>query len=168
MKKYLRIIALIILSSCGFEPIYKVGNNAQYDEILASIQVVEKKSRLSQVLRLNLTKSLNPNNLEQEKKYLLYTEIKQQVGSTFIKPSGSSGRNKVILTVKYRLLDISNNELVIKGLTNAQDDYDVEDRRFANYIAQEEISLNLTKIVAQNIRDLLIKDLIHKTNNIKD
>lgn len=163
VKIILSVLFLISLSNCGFQPVYyqKTYDEPQinYEEKLAAIQISTKRQRIDQKLRDNLGKILNPNQLQADKKYLLDIELKKSIIGTLINPSGSVGRNKVTLIVNYKLIRISDDKLISTGTASAKDDFNVEEKRFANYITEEEMELNLTQLIAQNIRNNLINDL---------
>ena len=63
------------------------------------------------------------------------------------------------------LKDIDNDNIISKSSVQAKDSYDVQDNRFANYIAEEKVEHGLLKSISQNIRDLLIRDLNKYGNN---
>ena len=165
MQKLL-LIGLLFFSSCGFQTIYGSGNKISanskaYEEELASIKINIARSKLNQDLKNNLQQVLNPNEIEIQPKYLIKIDLKKSIASTFTTDTGSSGRIKVILDSNYRLFDIESEELIATGKVNAKDDYDLGDNRFANYATEESIASNLTLIVAQNIRNLLIRDIVN-------
>ncbi len=164
--RLVKFILIILIASttfnCGLQPIYNKNtkkDGTSYEYKLAAVQIVKHRKRIYQKLNNNLEEVLNPNKIEIKKEYLLNIILKEHTSTTFISPTGSSGRNKVILQARYTLKRISDDEIIAKGNTAAKDDFDVEDKRFANYIAEEEIKLNLTRLIAQNIRDSLINDL---------
>lgn len=156
------IFIILFLSACGFQPIYKTdisGNETRYESKLAAVEFSGKRKRIYQKLEENLKKVLNPNKINVKKEYILNIETSKRISTAFINPTGSSGRNMVTLRANYTLTRISDDEVIATGDTLAKDHYDIEDRRFANYIAEENIELNLTNLIAQNIRDSLINDL---------
>lgn len=157
------IVFVLLLSGCGFQPLYKTSDNVggqNYKQDLASIQIKEERKRINQELRNNLKQVLNPDDLKIDPKYLLTVGVQKGVTATFITSTGSSGRNQVTLTAKYQLKDLTSNKIISSGTTNAIDYYTVNvDQRFANYIAEDSIASNLTLVLAQNIRNLLVIDL---------
>lgn len=166
LKVILTILILNLATNCGFTPIYKnssLENGINYEEKLAAIKFQTKRKRINQKLRINLEKNLNPKKIITDKKYLLEIDLEKSIHGTIINRTGSSGRNKVILTANYQLTRISDGEIISKGFTRANDDFDVEDKRFANYTLQEQIELNLTDLIAQNIRNSLINDLLNES-----
>jgi len=157
------ILLLNCLSNCGFQAIYKEhpsDSEINYDDRLATIDISKKRKRIDQKLRDNLETVLNPNNIQTEKKYLLNIDLDKTIAGTLINPTGSVGRNKITLTGNYTLTRISDNKIISTGTATAKDDFNVESKRFANYITEEEMELNLTKLIAENIRNSLINDLI--------
>ncbi len=157
-------IISLSLCCCGFRPVYQQnqinGNQLEYLEELAAIKVEIARKKLNQDLKSNLEKTLNPNQIKVEARYIITIELTKDISSTFITSTGSSGRNKITLSAKYKLKDIESGELISEGKTEAKEDFDINiDKRFANYTAEEQISSNLTLIIANNIRDLLITDI---------
>jgi hypothetical protein len=171
-KAIKKLIILLVISSCGFHPIYQIDNKISgqntYSEELASIQVQVERGRINQELKNNLDHVLNPNDLKVDAKYLLIVTLEKTLSSTFINVTGSSGRNKVTLTAKYRLKDLKSGEIIASSLTTANDDFNIGDKRFADYIAEEALGSNLTIIIAQNIRNLLINDVVNNYRTKED
>lgn len=168
MKKY--FVLLFFLASCGLHPIYKTSSETSdqsqnYKQELASIKVEISRKKLNQNLKNNLEKILNPEAIKIEPRYLIIIDLQKSLSSTFTNFTGSSGRNKVTLTASYQLKDLNSEEIIATGVANANDDFDVEDKRFANYITEETIADRLTLSVARNIRDLLINDIINNYKN---
>ena len=169
-KKYFLFILFCALSSCGFHAIYNGDNisnsssNAEskaedYKQKLAAITIKSQKKHIDQKLKNNLEELLNPYNIKTEPRYILTTSLTKSLGGTFTTSSGAVGRNRLILNVTYDLKDLNSGETVSFGTVIAKDDFDVSTTRFANYTAEEAIEINLTKIVAGNIRDRLVNDL---------
>jgi LPS-assembly lipoprotein len=168
MKKYL--LVLLFLASCGLRPIYKISSeisdqSQNYKQELASIKVEITRKKLNQNLKNNLEKILNPEDIKTDPKYLITVSLQRSLSSTFTNFTGSSGRNKVTLTAKYQLKDLNSEEIIAAGSTTANDDFDVENKRFANYITEETIADNLTLTIARNIRNLLINDIVNNYKN---
>lgn len=165
MRKYFLLSLVLFLVACGLHPIYKADNKISdksqaYIQELAAIKVDIPRKKLNQNFKNNLEKILNPNDIKTEPKYLISVTLTKSLASTFTNFTGSSGRNKVILTAGYQLKDLNSGEIIASASTNAQDDFNIENQRFANYIAEDTITENLTLIIAKNIRDLLINDIV--------
>jgi len=127
---------------------------------LASIRIQKDSGRLTQELRNAVKDALNPDYIESEPKYVLSMSLVKGIAGTFITSTGASGRNKVTLTIEYRLYDAINGRILSVGMTTLNDNYDVQTNRYGTYVAEEYVSSNLAKVAASNIRNLLVNDLI--------
>ncbi len=168
LKKILYIILFTFtINSCGFEVIYsKKDGLISYEEELAKIKIQKAPGRLYQELKNNLYDLFNPDLLQLEPKYYVTIDIQDSISSTFLTTTGASGRNKITITANYTFYNLKTAEKISTGTTSASDNYDIEDNRYGTYSAQEFTKNNLTKSLAQNIRNLLVNDII-ETNKGK-
>ena len=176
----IKIIALLVLFlniSCGLQPVYRtLGSESKSDDYkqeLATIKVEVKQSSikrklLEQQLTNHLEDMLNPDFITADYKYLLTISLQSNQSSSFITSVGTTGRSKIILTASYQLKQINTNELIASNSTSAEDDTNITDKRFANYATEQEIERNLTKIVAANIRNLVINDIFVAKQQVKN
>ena len=63
------------------------------------------------------------------------------------------------LIANYKLLDIESNDILGSGKISESGDFDIERKRFANYITEEQTRINLTKLIARDVRNMIINDL---------
>ena len=162
-------LVFFVISSCGFEVIYdEKKTGISYEEELASIKIQKDTGRLSQELRNSLHDLFNPGGLKVEPKYILILNLSNYTTSTFTTSLGASGRNRVVVDIRYELISLENGKIVAEGTTNVGDNYDVQDNRFGTYTADEYTLLNVTKIAAQNIRNLLVNDIIEMKKDNKE
>lgn len=161
MRNFFLILFLLNLASCGFQTIYRdEESNISYAEDLAKIRIQKGPDRLNQELKNNLYDLLNPDYIKAEPKYLLEMNATKASSGTFVTQTGASGRNRVTVNVYYTLRNVENGMIISKGTTSVFDNYDVSTNRYGTYVADEAVQLNLTKIAAQNIRNVLVSDLI--------
>jgi LPS-assembly lipoprotein len=157
------IFILSFLSSCGFRPIYYSEQSKRegldYHNELILVKIKKYRTDIDYELHKHLTKILNPYNLVTKKKYLLDIKLTNKMLSTFTTSAGSSGRNKVLLIANYKLTDIVSGELIGYGDSDENSDFDVSQKRFANYTTEEQTKRNLTKLIARDIRNMIINDL---------
>ncbi len=156
----LPLIMGFLLTGCGFNIMYKADGSSSYYQELAAIEIKDVRSHVNQELKNDLLDLFNYDNIKMKPKYLLSLTINKTISPTFINYTGASGRNHIIINVKYELKDISTLETIASGESSVSDDFNVEARRFGNYVAEEHIQSNLLKLVAENIRSLLVKDFI--------
>ena len=169
LRKFLITLSLLTFFSCGFQVVYKEHDSAadfNYEQELAAIRVQKTRTKLDQDLKNSLYDLLNPDYLNVEPKYFLNITLKKTTTSTFISSTGASGRNRIFLDVKYELRDLKNAEIIARGSTIMNDNYDVTSNRFATYSADEYVATNLTKSIAKNLRNSLVNDLVEMKKKI--
>lgn len=156
----LSLIFLITLNSCSFQVIYKdeFDDNSIAHQ-LASIKIRKDRNQLSQNLKNNVYDVLNPDFIKADVKYFLEMNLESTVALTFTNASGGSGRNKVTLKVNYVLKNIKNAQKISEGKTEVYDSYDVSTNRYATLTAEDYVKENLTKVIAQNIRNSIVNDI---------
>jgi hypothetical protein len=161
MRKFFCLIFLLNFASCGFQTIYRDEvNNTSYSDDLAAIRIQKERDHLNQELKNNLYDLLNPDSIKVEPKYLLVVRATKLMSGSFITQTGASGRNRITLDVFYELKNLENAMTISRGKTAVFDNYDVNTNRYGTYVTDETVQLNLTKIAAQNIRNILVNDLI--------
>ena len=161
MRNFFCLILLASFCSCGFQIIYRDGDNKfSYAEDLASIRIKKDRDHLSQELKNNLYDLLNPDYIKSEPKYFLILRASKSVSGALITQTGASGRNRVNIDVLYELKNLENGAIISRGTTAVNDSYDVSTNRYGTYVADDTVRLNLTKIAAQNIRNALVNDFI--------
>jgi len=165
LKKLVIFLVFLNLTSCGFQVIYK----DQFDESslankLASIKIKKNREYLHQKLKSNLLDVLNPDNIKVEPKYLLEVKFETKISPTFTNITGGAGRNKLTIIAFYDLKNLSNAQIISNGRVEVYDSYDVDINRYGTYSAEEFVKENLTKVIAQNIRNLVVSDLIDEKN----
>lgn len=162
IKKFTIFIIIFSSISCNFQPIYYNNlseNNIDYHKKLTLVKIKKHRSNIHHELHNNLTKILNPYDIQNQKEYILDIQLTDEKSSTFTTSTGSSGRNKITLTAKYKLSDIKSNDILGSGIVSESGDFDVGGKRFANYITEEETKLQLTKLISIDIRNMIINDL---------
>lgn len=165
LKKLVIFLVFINLTSCGFQVIYKDQFiESSIANKLASIKIKKNREYLHQKLKSNLLDVLNPDNIKVEPKYLLEVTFSAKTSPTFTNITGASGRNKLSITANYELKNLDNLLVVSVGKTEVYDSYDVDINRYGTYIAEEFVKENLTKVIAQNIRNLIVSDLTDEKN----
>ena len=151
----------LLIFSCDLQVVYKDQNlDSSLSYELATIRIKKERDVLSQQLRSNLYDVFNPDATMASSKYFLILDLNVLTSPTFITTTGASGRNKVTLVVKYKLKNIQNMTEISEGKVEIADNYDVSLNRYGTYVAEEYVKNNLTKLLAQNLRDIILNDLV--------
>lgn len=152
---------VLLIFSCDLQVVYKDQNlDSSLSYELATIRIKKERDVLSQQLRSNLYDVFNPDSTLASSKYFLILDLNILTSPTFITTTGASGRNKINLIVKYKLKNIQNMTEISEGKVEIADNYDVSLNRYGTYVAEEYVKNNLTKLLAQNLRDIILNDLV--------
>ena len=165
MIKNLAIITVLFIlqfaTSCGFTVLYdQKTTGLNYEKELAAIKIQKDAGTTSQELRTAIYNAINPDHFNEEIKYYLVLNSSESISSTFLTSAGSSGRNKLNMTVKYELKSYKNDRLVTSGIVKDSESYNVNLNRYGTYTAEEFARSNLAKALSQKIRNLLVQDII--------
>lgn len=148
-------------SSCGFTVLYDQKDaGLNYEKELASIKIQKSAGTSSQELRTSLYNVINPDHLEEKIGYYLILTSSENISSTFLTSSGSSGRNQVNINVRYQLKSYKNDQLISTGSVSGGESYNVNLNRYGNYNTEEFSRSNLLKSLSSKIRNLLVQDII--------
>jgi len=151
MRKIIVITWLLLMTNCGFKAVYETSN--QDNLILRQIEIAHKNDLLHQELRHSLEELLLKQS---QKKYILDLDVKSTNADAITSASGNPSRISINVSAKFYLRDIKTNEILKEGSVSSYGEYDVDDNRFANYSSADAIKAELTKILAEKIRNKII------------
>jgi hypothetical protein len=161
----LYFIFAIILSSCGFKPVYKNNETNQTAEYLPSIKIEEGKVSI----REERTHRMFYDRLESElytdsenSKYKLTTILSESISATATKSSGSTGRYNYTLKVHYKLLDKDDKE-ISSGHVKSIASYESIDERFTTYSLRKDTLNKLIDSTIEKLKLKIIADLQNKS-----
>ena len=143
------------LSSCGFKPIYAKQNEATTSE-MAAISITDMKSRTGQVLKYKLKDLLNPTNIYQEPRYRLDIELKKERRELGIRDTLRVTRYDTVLTAKYKLVSLANNEVVNSGKTWTKSSYNRTTSEFSTFVAEEDSDEIAAAGLAEDLKSRLV------------
>src|SRR3954452_15262253 len=111
----LLIVAALLGSACGFQPLYgehAVGANAS--DQLAAIRIEPIADRSGQVLYNALRDGLNPLGLPSSPDYRLHVKLDETVEDLALRSDETATRVNIILTASYVLFSGDAKEPVLK------------------------------------------------------
>jgi LPS-assembly lipoprotein len=144
-------LSLLLLSSCGFSPLYRT-NNAKTTDLTATVQIQPIADYDGYLLENYLADGLNPNKMSVEKKYTLDVSLNApQISEQNIQNDNFSSRERMSLTATYRLTDIKTGNVVVNTTTSATGAYNIATQPYATWMAQTKVRENLIKMLADRI-----------------
>ena len=161
MKKYLFVLLAILVSGCGFEPLYveKKHDNmwyygGEFDTSIVSemarVSVEPIANRFGQIMRNNLTDLLTPKGVPQSPKYRLYVNLDNKTTSNQALRSDITATRKLVnYQVSYFMTE--NGAEVLRGNSTAYVSYDILANPYSTTIAQKKGDEDAAKIIADDI-----------------
>lgn len=151
----------ILLSSCGFTPVYKkLDEGSTAAKNLATIKVESSHDLLGQFFSSRLSDLLNPDANDVEPKYLLETTLTKNKIPFAIQQDRTITRYKVSIDVVYKISNIVTGEVIDKGSLRRDGGYDKVDSDYASYISDEDTTKRIAKELAEDVRVKMIALLV--------
>ena len=150
----LLMVAALVLAGCGYRPMY--GSSATSPGVagsLSSISIPEPTDRTGQLIRNELISSMQTGRGED--KYMLNLTTTLADNGVILDKQPSVGRQAILITTTYELIDRSTGKILTKGTTFARVPYDVVRQPFADMQAKKDATERAAREVGADIRTRL-------------
>ena len=147
MKKFILIIIIMFLNSCGFTPIYS-SKDSNYKII--SFQK-NKNNNLTKYIQDSIISLSNDNA---EKNLRLDLNFKEEIIAILKDSKGDPKKNRITIVVDLKVLD-KNSDLVVEKIFSENFEYNIVDNKFNLRQYEKNIKLNLVEGITQEIRVFL-------------
>ena len=140
-KQGLIILGLLALAGCGFKPVYgehSAGKSPSAVQQFAAIEIPVLPDRLGQQMRNMLIDSLHPKGADTDYRYKLDVGITEAVVNLGLQQNSTSTRGQVRITVKYALIDNSNDKVVLKETLRTSTGYNILINQFSSVLSQDD------------------------------
>ncbi len=144
MKKFILIIIIMFLNSCGFTPIYS-SKDSNYKII--SFQK-NKNNNLTKYIQDSIISLSNDNA---EKNLRLDLNFKEEIIAILKDSKGDPKKNRITIVVDLKVLD-KNSDLVLEKIFSENFEYNIVDNKFNLRQYEKNIKLNLVEEITQEIR----------------
>lgn len=156
-------IALLMLTACGFQPLYverhsdeKWYYQGQFDASItnemAQIKVEPTNERIGQLVRNELLDSFTPKGVPANPKYRLYVEnIEKSSSKQAMRDDITATRERVEYKLNYVLTDASNGDVLVHGDSLALLGYDIMANPYSTTFSQKKLLEDAAKIMAGDI-----------------
>ncbi len=151
------IILVLLLSSCGFSPLYL---SSAVDSSASKIAIAPIDGVLGQELRNNLTHRFNPTGLDKDKVYkLIITLNEQEVSKQGIREDDTATRITISLNADYSLY--YKDKLVLQDKSTFLSAYNIVQDPYSSYVSHQKTLQQLNSLIADDIAlrvSLYLKD----------
>jgi LPS-assembly lipoprotein len=145
----------LLVSACGFSPLYATNNSGTgVVSKLAAIAVVAPDDALNRTLRLSLEDLLRSEGASAPQ-YQVIISSQLSERSVAIQQDTSVTRKNILLTALYNLVDLESGETVYKSEATSIATYNRVNSEFANIIAERDARDRAALQTAEQIRTSL-------------
>lgn len=129
---------LMLLSGCGWEPLYADHEAATASADLRAIRVNPVGERIGQRLEMALRNSLNPTGEPTPQRYVLRITLGTSIANSGIQSQGLGTRGEVTANVNYSLVEIATNKTLQSAWVRATDSFDIQANGYSTVVAQDD------------------------------
>ena len=158
--KVFSITALLLISACGFKPMYGPNSvmGSGLAQVMANIKIEQvrnqsgRQERLSQLLQNNLMERISPLSSDGSNvTYLLKADYVVEEAGYGIRTDESVTLQNLKLIVDFSLIDVDSDQSVMDGTARSIVTYDLVRSDFSNKIARESSLARLSEEAANQI-----------------
>ena len=146
---------LLVVSGCGFQPLYGKQSIGSVDDELARIKVRVISDRIGQQTHNYLLDRLNRKGRPEKPLYLLVVKLKVAKTRLGIELDESATRAKLVLTADFVLSDIKTKSPLLKRSARSTNSYNIVDSAVATRSAELDARDRAAREVSEDIRVLL-------------
>jgi LPS-assembly lipoprotein len=132
------LAAPLILTGCGWEPLYADSATEPAAAALRAIKVNPIPERPGQALEMGLRTAFNPTGEAVKQRYVLAVSLERSLYSTGIQSQGLGTRGELHITAKYQLTDLATNKVVQTGFVHSSDPFDIQANGYSTVVAQDD------------------------------
>ncbi len=146
-------IGAILLQGCGYQPLYATrSDGTSVTQDLASVSVESQSTRVGQLVRNEIVRSIRPAGGAAPDRYVLKLAAKGD-SQTLVDTSDTVHRRLAYnLTTDFQLIDISSRQPVFSGRAFSRVPYDRLNASFTNVQARVSAEEQAAQQVGQEVR----------------
>jgi len=149
MKRLAALALLLSLTGCGLHPLYESGSHGPVATMLGQVEVGPIAGQAGWLMRNALTDRLA--NGTTQARYRLDVELDDQILGFGQRSDNSVSRERRTLRARYKLVDSSNNMVVLDATAGSDAGIDVVTSEYAVIAAEQTALEHLSGEVADQI-----------------
>jgi LPS-assembly lipoprotein len=167
MRFYFSLAIMILLTACGFKPIYSENFESESNCSLSEIRIVHLKSEQSYKLRNYLEDELDPNGFNTEKLFDLAIDVTDSISSLLVQKDGTITTKQHNITANYNLKEILSGKIIDQGVIRFSVSFSELPSEYATYALEKKTYDNSLQELASTIKKRLIIALVKYQKTLK-
>jgi len=150
------ILAGMLLTGCGFSPVYREDSSNSVRQYLAQIEVAQIDGYRGLQLRNRLNEKTSPTGVVDVPRFRLSVSLKSSTEAVLILLDNTVTRQNLRMNASFTLIDLSSGEMVFKGNSVSVGSYNVVNTEFATISAEDNAAERAVREIGEEIFDLLV------------
>lgn len=150
------ILAGMLLTGCGFSPVYRQDGSSSVREHLAQIEVAQIGGYHGLQLRNQLNEKTSPTGVVDVPQFRLSVVLESSTEAVLIQSDNTATRQNLRMNASFTLIDLSSGETVFKGNSVSVGSYNVVNTEFATISAEDNATERAVQEIGVEIFDLLV------------
>ena len=151
-KRLSIVLALLILSGCGFQPLYGKNSPGNVASEFSKIKIQLIKDRLGQQLHNQLLSALSLGGRPGNPSYVLQIKASESTASLAVRKSAFATRANLKVSASFSLLSAIGKEPLFSGSSAITVSYNILDSDFATLSAEKDARKRAIREVAEDMR----------------
>ena len=147
--------AVLLVSGCGFRPLYGSKSLGSVDSELARIKIGIISERTGQQLHNYLLDRLNRKGRPEKPLYLLSAKVNIETVRQAFEADETATRAKLVFTASFRLQDVATEEVLLTNWARSVNSYNIVTSAIATRSAELDAIDRSAREVSEEIRSLL-------------
>jgi len=133
-------MVVMLLSGCGFEPIYGAREGyADVDDLLSEVQISIIEDREGQILRNHLLDRFYLSSPSKRPLYRLDVRLNSSIGDLSVRADDETTRRQVVLDASYTLTDIRAEKVVYSDASRLRGAFNVSQGAYASFATERAV-----------------------------
>jgi LPS-assembly lipoprotein len=152
LRRILAAFLLPLLAGCGFTPVLgEHGPSALVEQKLSQIAVAPMSGMVGVYLRNDLLDRLQAEDKPAAASHRLEVGLNSNLVGSLVEPDASVTRYSLLLDANYKLIDLTNNAVVLQGSTEAISAYNVLESEYATLVARRDAERRAARMLSDDL-----------------
>jgi len=156
------ILAGMLLTGCGFSPVYRQDSSSSVRQYLAQIEVAPIAGHRGLQLRNRLNEKIPRKGVVDVPRFRLSVVLESSTEAVLIQLDNTATRQNLRMKASFSLTDLSSGATIFKGNCVSVGSYNVVNTEFATIAAEDNAAERATREIGEEIFDLL---MVHFNRN---
>ena len=153
--RFAAVTAVLLLTACGFRPLYATGGVADVSEELSQVEVAVIPERSGQILRNYLIQGINSGGRPADPLYRLDVDLRERQEDLGIDKTDSAQRANLVITARFSLRTAADEEEVLNRRVGIITSYNIVMDEFSTLSAQNAARDRALRQLGSDIRTQL-------------